>query len=130
MKVRIAIAALTLFVSANALAADAPPKMSPAQQAMMEKMAKAATPGPQHTLLTGMTGEWTCSTKFMMDPAQGWQESQSTATVTGLMDGRYIQEMDSGQINGMPFSGMGLYGFDNVSASTSRAGSTTWAPGS
>jgi hypothetical protein len=30
------------------------------------------------------------------------------------MDGRYVQELDSGQMMGMPFSGMGIYGYDNV----------------
>src|SRR5690349_10233233 len=115
MRVTIVFAAVTLFLSATALAADAPPQMSPAQQAMMEKMAKAATPGAQHALLTGMAGDWSCTVKMQMDPSMPPQESQSTATITSLMDGRYIQELDSGQMGGMPFSGMGVYGFDNVS---------------
>jgi len=66
-------------------------------------------------MLGKMAGEWTCKVKYQSDPSQPWQESQSTATITSLMDGRYIQENDSGQMGGMPFSGMGLYGFDNVS---------------
>lgn len=115
MKSLNALAIAALFASAAALAADAPPQMSPEQKAMMDKMAKAATPGAQHAMLAKMAGEWACTVKFQMDPSQPWQESQSTATITALMDGRYIQEVDSGQMNGMPFSGMGLYGFDNVS---------------
>ena len=101
--------------SKTALAADAPPQMSPEQKAMMDKMTKAATPGAQHAMLTKMAGKWTCRVRYQMDPSQPWQESQSTATVTTLMDGRYIQEVDAGQMGGMPFSGMGLYGYDNVS---------------
>jgi hypothetical protein len=89
--------------------------MSAEQKAMMDKMMKAATPGAQHAMLTKMAGEWSCTVKYQMDPAQPAQESQSTATITALMDGRYIQELDSGQMGGMPFNGMGLYGFDNVS---------------
>jgi hypothetical protein len=115
MKARIVVSLAALFVAAAALAADAPPQLSPAQKAMAEKMAKAATPGAPHAMLTKMAGEWTCTVKLQMDPSQPAQESQSTATITGLMDGRYIQEVDSGQMNGMSFSGMGLYGFDNVS---------------
>jgi len=114
MKTRIALVIAALLVSAVALADDAP-QMTPAQQAMMEKMMKAATPGPQHAMLAKLAGDWTCTVKYQMDPKQPWQESQSTATVTTLMDGRYIQEVDSGQMNGMPFNGIGLYGFDNVS---------------
>jgi uncharacterized protein DUF1579 len=115
MKTKLALAVAALFVSAVALAADAPPQMSPEQQAMMDKMAKAATPGPQHAMFAKMAGEWSCTVKFQMDPSQPWQESQSTATITTLMDGRYIQEVASGQMMGAPFSGMGLYGYDNVS---------------
>jgi len=113
MRITFAIAALLL--SATAFAADAPPQMSAEQKAMMDKMAKAATPGAQHAMLTKMAGEWNCTVKYQMDPSQPAQESQSTATITGLMDGRYVQEVDSGQMMGMPFNGMGLYGFDNVS---------------
>ena len=115
MQTKITLAVAALFLSTAAFAADAPPQMSVEQQAMMDKMAKAAMPGPQHALLTKMAGEWSCTVKLQMDPSQPWQESQSTATITGLMDGRYVQEVDSGQMSGMPFSGMGLYGFDNVS---------------
>ena len=114
MKTSVALAIAAVLVSGAALAADAP-QMSPEQKAMMDKMMKAATPGAQHAMLAKMAGEWSCTVKYQMDPAQPWQESQSTATITPLMDGRYIQETDSGQMNGMPFTGMGLDGFDNVS---------------
>ncbi|HTM58176.1 MAG TPA: DUF1579 domain-containing protein [Candidatus Udaeobacter sp.] len=115
MKMRIALAVAALFIAAVAVAADAPPQMSPAQQAMMEKMMKAATPGAQHALLAKMAGEWNCTVKYQTDPSKPAQESQSTAVITTLMDGRYIQEVDAGQMSGMPFSGMGVSGFDNVS---------------
>ena len=113
MKTRFALGVLALFACSTAFAADTPP-MSPEQQAMMDKMLKAATPGPQHAMLTRMAGEWSCTVKYQMDPSQPMQEAQSTATITSLMDGRYTQEVDSGQMMGMPFSGMGLYGYDNV----------------
>ena len=117
MKLRIAaaLAIAACLATAVAFAADAPPQMSAAQKEMMEKMMKAATPGAPHAMLGKMAGDWTCTVKYQMDPSQPWQESQSTATITALMDGRYIQEVDSGMMNGMPFTGMGLYGFDNVS---------------
>jgi hypothetical protein len=100
-------------MSVAAFAADAP-QMTAAQKAMMAKMAKAGTPGPQHAMLAKMAGEWACTVKFQMDPSQPSQESQSSASITALMDGRYIQELDSGQMMGSPFNGMGITGFDNV----------------
>ena len=113
MKRSIALALLALFVSAAAYAADAP-KMTAEQQAMMDKMTKAATPGPKHELIKKMSGEWACTVDMQMDPSQPAEVSQSTASITMLMDGRYVQELDSGNMMGMPFSGMGIYGYDNV----------------
>ena len=115
MKTMTAVAGAILFVSAVAMAADAPSQMTAQQQATMEKMMKAATPGPQHAMLAKLAGDWTCKVKVQMDPSQPWQESQSTAKITTLMDGRYIQEVDTGEMGGMPFSGLGTTGFDNVS---------------
>ena len=103
-----------LFVATTALAADAPPKMSAEQQAMMDKMMKAATPGPQHELLKKLAGDWNAKVKYQMDPSQPWQESASTSTTTMLMDGRYCQEVVSGQMMGGPFNGVGVTGYDNV----------------
>jgi len=109
----LAFAAITLLVANAVLAADAP-KPTADQQAMMEKMMKAATPGAPHEVLKKMAGEWSCTVKYKMDPAQDWQQATSTATITALMDGRYIQEVATGEMMGQPFNGMGLYGYDNV----------------
>jgi hypothetical protein len=109
----LAFAAITLLVANAVLAADAP-KPTADQQAMMDKMMKAATPGAPHEMLKKMAGEWSCTVKYKMDPAQDWQQATSTATVTALMDGRYIQEVATGEMMGQPFNGMGLYGYDNV----------------
>jgi hypothetical protein len=116
MRTKLAIAFAALFVCAvAAYADDAAPQMTPEQQAMMAKMMKAATPGPQHAMLAKLAGDWTCSIKYQMDPKQPAQDAQSTSSITTLMDGRYIQETSSGQMMGAPFNGMGLYGYDNVS---------------
>jgi Protein of unknown function (DUF1579) len=113
MKRWLALAAVASFLSTTAHAADAP-KAGADQQAMMEKMAKAASPGPQHQMLQKMSGEWSATVKSQMDPSQPMQEEHSTSTVTILMDGRYCQEVASGQMMGQPFSGMGVTGYDNA----------------
>ena len=115
MKLKLALVfAASLMCTAAAFAADAPAKMTPEQQAMMDKMMKAATPGPQHAKLAKTAGEWTCTVKYQWDPSQPWQETQSSATVTTLMDGRYVQEAITATMGGMPFSGLGVTGYDNV----------------
>jgi hypothetical protein len=114
MKKWIVLTAAALFVAAPSSAADSPPAMTAEQQAMMEKMAKAATPGPQHEMLKKLAGDWSLKVKWQMDPSQPVQESQSSSTVTTLMDGRYSQEVSNGQMMGEAFSGMGITGYDNV----------------
>jgi len=111
MRKLFALAALGMLVAISAFAADAP---SADQQAMMEKMTKAATPGAPHAMLAKMAGEWTATVKFQMDPSQPWQTSTGTSVVTVLMDGRYIQESNTSVMMGQPFSGQGLTGYDNV----------------
>jgi uncharacterized protein DUF1579 len=113
MRRLLSLAAVALFAASAAMAAD-PPKMTAEQQAMMEKMAKAATPGPQHEAMKKWAGDWVLTVKYQMDPSQPWQEAKSTATITSLLDGRYVQEVSNGEMMGMPFMGIGLYGYDNV----------------
>lgn len=110
MKLALAFAALGMLLAASAFAAD----MTADQKAMMDKMTKAATPGAQHAMLAKMAGEWTATVKFQTDPSQPWQESTGSSVVTTLMDGRYIQESNTSVMMGMPFSGMGVTGYDNV----------------
>ena len=113
MKKMFALALLVAFASGTTLAADAP-KPSADQQAMMEKMAKAAAMGPQHEMLKKMAGDWECTVKFQMDPSQPWQEAKTSATISPLMEGRYVQEVSTGEMMGAPFTGMGVTGYDNV----------------
>jgi len=77
-------------------------------------MMKAATPGPNHKLLAEGVGDWTFVMKMWMDPAQPPTEAKGTATVTPLLDGRYVQGVYKAPVMGMPFEGVALNGFDNV----------------
>jgi hypothetical protein len=83
-------------------------------KAAQEMMAKAAAIGPQHEGLKKRVGEWNLTVKSWMDPSQPPSENKSTSVVTALMDGRYIQEVSTGDMMGMPFQGIGITGYDNV----------------
>lgn len=125
MKMRTAglVPALVLCLAASAFAqtqpqkkpSGAPPAMSPEQKAMMEAFQKAATPGPNHKLLQSMVGEWTFAMKMWQDPAAPAQESSGATSYRNLMDGRYVQHEHKGNFMGMPFHGVGILGYDNVS---------------
>jgi hypothetical protein len=94
-----------------------------AQQAMMEAWQKAATPGSNHKLLAGLTGQWTFATRMWMEPGAPPETSTGSAVYTSLMDGRFIQGDYTGTFGGMAFHGLGLTGYDNVT----KHFTATWA---
>jgi hypothetical protein len=91
-----------------------PDKGQPDARAMQEMMAKAAAPGPNHEILRKLNGEWDVTIRVAMDPSRPMEESKGTSVVTGLMDGRYSQEVTTATMGGMPMNGLGLTGYDNV----------------
>lgn len=116
MKLKAWTLVCTLLVSAALYAADPPKKSEPSaeEKAAMEAMMKAATPGEAHKKLDGMVGTW--SAKVTMWPAPGVppQVSTGTSTAKWVMGGRFIEENFTGNMMGMPFTGRGYTGYDNI----------------
>jgi hypothetical protein len=82
----------------------------------MKACVLAGTPGKMHKHLASGAGVWKGGTTMWMAPEAEPAKSECTSTVTPMMDGRYIKVEITGDMPGMgPFSGFGLYGFDNVS---------------
>jgi hypothetical protein len=118
------LAAASMVMALPLLAQEAKEKTpTAAQQAMMEAWQKAATPGSNHKLLAGLTGQWTFATRMWMEPAAPPETSTGSAVYTSLMDGRFIQGEYTGTFGGMAFQGLGLTGYDNVA----RHFTATWA---
>jgi len=120
---KIKLLTLSLAALATAVFAQTQPKQKPSavpakmgaeQQAMMEAMQKAGAIGPQHKQLQAMVGDWTYAMKFWMDPAGKPEESTGASTYRSVMDGRFVQHEHKGMSMGMPFHGIGLLGYDNV----------------
>ncbi len=106
---------LVVFTASFAFAQDKPGAMAKEQQEMMDAMTKAATPGPNHKLLASMAGEWTIVNRMWMDPGAPPTESKGTASYEMMMGGRYLHGHYKGVMMGMPFEGVGVTGYDNVS---------------
>ena len=85
-------------------------EMTPEQQA---EMMKAMMPGEHHGHLEVLAGEYTYTMKIWMGPGEP-TETTGTSSKTMIMGGRYIQEMHEGSMMGMPFTGTGWTGYDNV----------------
>ncbi|GEM_PF-276487 len=80
---------------------------------MMEIYKKLATPGEPHKLLARMAGSWDAKVKNWMEPNKPPTESTGTSELKMLLGGRYLQEEFSGEMMKLPFSGIGITGYDN-----------------
>jgi hypothetical protein len=90
------------------------PEMTPQQKAEMEAYMKAGTPGSPHKALAGTVGTYEAKVKSWHEPGQPPMEETGTATRAMALDGRVLVEEFKGSMMGMPFTGHGMRGYDNV----------------
>mgnify|MGYP001284779025 CR=1 FL=1 len=100
---------------AKAAAQGAQPEMSAEEAAMMAAWEAAATPGQHHKHLEAMAGEWEAKTVWWMAPGAPANESSGTASSRMILDGRFLYSSHKGEMMGMPFHGIGTWGYNNVS---------------
>jgi hypothetical protein len=91
------------------------PKLTPEQMAEMEAYQKAGTPGAQHKALAASVGNYDVKMKSWNAPGEPPMESTGTATRKMILGGRVLVEDFNGTMMGMPFTGQGTTGYDNVS---------------
>lgn len=105
----------TLVCAGRGFAGDEPKAEADAAQAeMMKQWQKMATPGKPHEALKPLTGKWNTVTKmWMAGPSGPATESKGSAEYKWILGGRYLQETFDGKLMGMPYSGIGLLGYDN-----------------
>jgi len=115
-RVAACVLAATFVLGAVSVAAaqEKPPAMSKEEQAMMEAMAKASAVGPNHKLLASMVGDWSFVMKMWMDPSAPPSETKGTVSNHSLLGGRYVQGEFKAPVMGMPFEGVSVNGYDNV----------------
>ena len=123
MKVRKSLAGvlalgMVILASAAALGADKAKKSAkagpPDEKAVMEAMAKAGTPGDAHKKLDPMVGTFDTKAKMWMDPSKPAEETSGKTESKWVLGNRFVQETYEGTFMGQPFSGMGYWGYDNI----------------
>lgn len=82
-------------------------------QEMMEIYKKLATPGDPHNLLATMAGRWDARVRSWMEPDKPPMESNGTSEGKMILGGRFLQQDFTGDMMGMPFTGIGFTGYDN-----------------
>jgi uncharacterized protein DUF1579 len=81
---------------------------------MQDEMIHAA-PGAIHKNLANMAGEYTTVTKFYMQAGTPAAESTGTARITSVLDGRFLNEEDTGTFMGQPMKSLRILGYNNAS---------------
>ena len=107
------VAAAALAIPAAAQTQQQP-EMTPQQKAEMEAYMKAGTPGAPHKAMAGTVGTYEAKVKSWHEPGQPPMEETGTATRSMALDGRVLVEDFKGSMMGMPFTGHGMRGYDNV----------------
>lgn len=86
-----------------------------AEDEMMKMMMEAGAPGPHHEHLKFFVGQWKATVKSWMSGPGEPTVSEGTSTIESIHGGRFTKETFKGNFMDMPFDGLGLMGYDNVS---------------
>jgi hypothetical protein len=115
MRCRIlAATVLVAFVATLAAADDPKAKEAARQKAEMDAMMKAGTPGDAHKKMSPMAGTFTADVKMWAQPGAPPAGGTGVAENTWALDGRFLQQNFTGTFMGMPFTGVGYTGYDNI----------------
>jgi hypothetical protein len=106
--------ASALLLASVAVQAQAP-EMTPEQKAEMEAYMAAGTPGAPHQALAATAGNYDMKIKSWHEPGKPPMEESGTAMRKMTLDGRVMVEDVNSTMMGMPFTGHGMMGYDNVS---------------
>lgn len=94
---------------------DPPAAQSAEMDAMMKKWVEAATPGEPHKKLNDMVGTWQTTMRSWINGPDGEPTvSKGSSEIKWVLDGRFLQQDAKGEMMGMPFSGIGFTGYDNI----------------
>lgn len=72
----------------------------------------SAEPGPVHQQMSMLAGEWTTVTKMRMGPDAKPQESEGKATLSMILDGRFLRDESTGKFMGRDVKSLKIYGYN------------------
>jgi hypothetical protein len=90
------------------------PEMTAEQKAEMEAYMKAGTPGAPHKAMAATAGTYDVKARSWQAAGAPPMEETGSATRSMALDGRVLVEEFKGSMMGMPFTGHGMRGYDNV----------------
>src|SRR5260370_31891482 len=72
------------------------PKAPPSPQALLQALAEAGKPGPEHNKLEPFVGQWTFTMMLLTDPNQPPAEMKGTVERNWIMHARFFHESPRG----------------------------------
>lgn len=111
----VVVVGLMALITGQVVSQEGKPKgQAPGQgDAMMEAAMKFAEPGKFHAHLKPLAGRWTQSVKMWMAPDAPPQVSKGTSEYKWILGGRFLLQKVKGDVEGQPFEGLGMIGYDN-----------------
>jgi hypothetical protein len=81
----------------------------------MKAWIKANLPGSNHAYLLGnMLGTWNAKSTMWVQPGAEPIASEGTSTCSPQMTGRFVEMSHEGEMNNLPFRGLGYFGYNNA----------------
>lgn len=114
---------IVLFVGAATLPAlgqnqrtdtDPPPSEGENLQEIQDLDAELYSPGDARQHLEVMVGEWSMGVHFWSAPDTEPEVSNASASSSWLLGERFVQTVFTGEIQGRPFEGLRIEGFDEA----------------
>ncbi len=114
---------LALVAAGCASAGGGPEAAAPTQEEEQAAWMKSGMPGEPHRRFAEHAGNWDVWGMMWMAPGAPPMETAGKSRLWTVMDGRYMMQEFTGTFMGMPFQGMGVSGFNNI---TGRYETSWW----
>ena len=101
----------TAALTATVVSQDKTLKQHEADQ--NQEWMKYSQPTEHHRKLDKFVGNWNQTVKWWMYPDAEPTTTTGSSTYKWILDGRYLQGECTGQMEGQPFKGMDILGYDN-----------------
>ena len=93
------------------------------KEAPQDAMMAAIMPNENHARLKQLEGTWDTESRFVMEPGKPPEVGKGHAVNKMVLGGRFVQIEYHGGMQGQPFEGLGMIGYDNVA----KEYVSTWA---
>ncbi len=92
---------------------DVPPAEKPPASDMEKALTELGTPGEMHKWLASQEGTWAVAMTSHGSDGKA-EQTQANATVKMVLGGRFQEQRFTGTVEGKPYEGYGLTGYDNL----------------